>query len=310
MTGIIARMAKSVEPYPVNGEFYPNEVVDLVSETAGKVVAIYFEDGDYVKKGKLLLKVDDADLQAQLSRARYQLKLQKEKLERQRALLKRESVSRESVDEMETECNIMQADIELLEVKIARTEIRAPFDGQMGFRNVSLGAYLQPSTKIATLTDNSVLRLEFYLPDRYLSTSLLGQEFVFHADGIDEDIIVKAYAVDPQIDMDTRTLMIRGRYHNKLNLLAGAFLKGAVSFGEEEYIPVPTQAVVPEMEGQRVWVVKEGKARSIPIESLGRDNRNVEVISGLQVGDTVLINGLMQLREGSRVKVSVQASQD
>ena len=164
VTGIVARLSKAVDRYPVNGELYPNQVVELVSETVGRVVRVNFNDGDRVKRGDLLLKVDDADLQAQLTRSMYQKQLLEVKLERQQELLNRESVSLESYQELETEYNILLADIELLQVKIDRTEIRAPFDGQIGFRHVSEGSHVQQSTPVATLTDNSVLRVEFYLP--------------------------------------------------------------------------------------------------------------------------------------------------
>ncbi|MDR1415586.1 MAG: efflux RND transporter periplasmic adaptor subunit [Odoribacteraceae bacterium] len=306
VSGIVARMSKAVDRYPVNGELYPNQVVELVSETVGKVVKVNFNDGDRVQKGALLLKVDDSDLQAQMSRSTYQKKLLEAKLERQRMLLDRESVSLESYEELETEYNILLADIELLQVKINRTEIRAPFDGQIGFRHVSDGSYVQQSTPIATLTDNSVLRIEFYLPEQYWNTLSVGKRVSFRARGVEEEIVAEIYSIDPQADAATRKVLVRGRYENQANLLAGLFLNGEISFSDEEFIMVPTEAVVPEMEGKRLWIARGGKATSVAIEIDSRDNRNVEVTSGVQVGDTVLITGLMQLREGAAVDVRLQ----
>ena len=296
VSGVVARLSKAVNRYPVNGELYPNQVVELVSETVGKVVMVNFNDGDRVKKGELLLKVDNSDLQAQLTRSMYQKRLLEVKLERQRELLNRESVSLESYQELETEYNILLADIELLQVKINRTEIHAPFDGQIGFRHVSEGSYVQQSTPIATLTDNSVLRIEFYLPEQYWNTLSPGTRVTFHARGIEEDIVAEIYSIDPQADAATRKVLVRGRYENRTGLLAGLFLDGEIIFSDEEFIRVPTESVVPEMTGKRLWVTRDGKATSVPIEIESRDNRDVEVVSGIHVGDTVLTSGLMQLR--------------
>lgn len=306
VTGIVAQLSRAVDRYPVNGELYPNQVVELVSETVGKVVTINFSDGDRVKRGDLLLKVDDSDLQAQMTRSAYQKRLLEAKLERQRMLLNRESVSLESYEELETEYNILLADMELLQVRINRTEIHAPFDGQIGFRHVSEGSHVQQNTPIATLTDNSVLRIEFYLPEQYWNTLSAGKQVTFHARGVEEDIVAEIYSIDPQADAATRKVLVRGRYANRANLLAGLFLDGEISFSDEEFIMIPTEAVVPEMEGKRLWVVRGGKAASVPIEIESRDNRNVEVVSGIHAGDTVLINGLMQLREGGAVDVRLQ----
>jgi membrane fusion protein (multidrug efflux system) len=303
VTGIVAQLTKAVDRYPVNGELYPNQVVELVSETVGKVVTVNFNDGQRVKKGDLLLKVDDSDLQAQLARSTYQKQLLEAKLERQRQLLDRESVSLESYQELETEYKILLADIELLQVKIHRTEIRAPFDGQIGFRHVSEGSHVQQNTPIATLTDNSVLRIEFYLPEQYWNTLSPGKKVTFHARGIDSDIVAEICSIDPQADAATRKVLVRGRYENRANLLAGLFLDGEIIFSDEEYIRVPTEAVVPEMAGKRLWVVRNGKATSVPIKIESRDNRAVEVTAGIHVGDTVLTSGLMQLREGATVNV-------
>ena len=307
VSGCIAKMATSSNGIVANGLLLPNEEVDLVSETAGKVVRIYFEDGQQVKKGDLLLQVDASDLRAQLERAELELKLVAAKLERQRVLWKRESVSLESLQELETEYHMLQADIELLKVKIARTEIRAPFSGRMGFRLVSEGSYLQSSTRVSTLVDNSVMKIEFDIPEKYITAPLLGKEICFQADGVKDDIVAKVYAVDPQADSETHTIRIRARYKNTANVVAGMFVKGELITEENRaYIMIPTEAVVPEMGGKRLWVVRNGKAVSTPVETESRDSRYVEVVSGIQVGDTVLTGGLMQLRDGMKVKVTIK----
>ena len=308
VSGIVAQYSVTANGIPVNGSLLANEEVELVAEIVGKVRKIYFQEGSFVKKGQLLLKVDDADLQAQLTRSEFQKKLLSEKLERQRILLKRESISRESFDQLQTDYNMLEADIELLRVKISRTEIRAPFDGEMGFRYVSEGSYVQPSSKITTIVDNSILKYEFYVPERYADNNLKGREEFFRVTGNDKLYSANVYAVDPLIDVKTRMILLRARFRNKNHeLMPGMFAKGNIVFGgKNEFIAVPTEAVVPEMNGKRLWVVKNGKAASVPVETESRDEKNVEVVSGITVGDTVLTGGLMQLREGMSVAVTLK----
>jgi len=167
------------------GTLLPNEVVELISEAAGKVVGIYFDEGRPVTKGQLLLKVDDAELQAQLRRAEYQLKLTGERLNRQTILLEKDAVSREEFDQVQTDYNILETDIDLLKTKISKTEIRAPFAGVIGFRGVSLGSFLQPNTVIARLIDQGHLKLEFAIPEKYGLLYLPGKKIFFTTENID-----------------------------------------------------------------------------------------------------------------------------
>ena len=308
VSGIVAKNSVTANGIPVNGSLLANEEVDLVAEIVGKVRKIYFQEGSFVKKGQLLLKVDDADLQAQLTRSEFQKKLLSEKLERQRILLKRESISREAFDQLQTDYNMLEADIELLKVKISRTEIRALFDGVMGFRYVSEGSYVQPSSRIARIVDNSVLKFEFNIPEKYATYDLQGREVVFTVTGSDKSYSAKVYAIDPFIEEKSRKMLLRARFRNsERELLPGRFAKGNLVLGNKtEFIAIPTEAVVPEMDGKRLWVLRNGKAASVPVETESRDEKNVEVISGISVGDTVLTGGLMQLREGMNVAVTLK----
>ena len=305
--GIVAEYSRSGNAIAVNGTLMPNEEVELVAEIVGKVVGIYFKEGAEVKKGDLLLKVDDSDLQAQLSRAEFQQKLLSDKLERQRILLKRESISREAFDQLQTDYNMLMADMELLKVKIRRTEIRAPFSGAMGFRYVSEGSYVQPNSKIARLVDNSVLKFEFAIPERYADEDFIGQKVAFHVTGRDKAYKARIYAMDPHISVNTRMLLLRAEYHNRtFELMPGMFAKGLLEVGDDmEYIAIPTESVVPVMDGKKVWIVRDGKAVSVPIRSESRDEKNIEVMEGIAVGDTVITTGLMQLRDGMRVDVKI-----
>lgn len=305
VTGMIAAYETVSNGIPVTGTMLPNERVDLVSETAGKVVQICFQEGQRVKKGDLLLKVDDSDLLAQLKREEFQKKLLEDRLKRQQVLLDRESVSYESFQELETEYRMLLEDIELLKVKINRTEIRAPFNGRMGFRYVSEGTYLQQNTQVSTIVDDAVLKVEFTIPEKYALLSLENRVLSFNVAGHDKKVTAKVYAIDVAAD-DVHKVAVRARYNNTDGLMPGAFVSGELLTEEGlRYMLVPSEAVVPEMDGKRLWVKKNGVATSVPIETVSRDERMVEVVSGIQPGDTVLTGGLMQLREGMKVDVKI-----
>jgi membrane fusion protein (multidrug efflux system) len=288
------------------GTLLANEEVDIVSEIAGKVVGVYFEEGKAVTKNQLLIKVEDTDLQAQLKRAEYQLKLLSERLNRQTILLGKDAVSREEFDQVQTDYNILLADIELLKTKIAKTEIKVPFSGTIGFRNISIGSYLQPNTVISHLSDQNKLKIEFSIPEKYASTSLIGKKIVFKTEASDKEYEALVYAVDSKLDITTRTIVVRGMYNNtKGNLKSGMFARlTLVTENSSDVILIPTEAIVPEMGGKKVWVISDGKAQSRVITTGFRSNNNIEVLSGLEVGDTVMITGLMQVREGSTVVVN------
>ena len=282
----------------------PNEEVELISEAAGKVVGIFFDEGTTVSSGQLLLKVDDAELQSQLKRAEYQLALSAERLNRQSILLEKDAVSREEFDQVQTDYNILQTDIDLLKTKISKTEIRAPFAGTIGFRGVSLGSFLQPNTVIARLTDYEKLKLDFAIPEKYASICFIGNKIKFRTEAAMDECEAIVYAVDPKVDIETRTITVRGIYHNaNKRLLAGMFARVNLIINQsEKVILIPTESIVQEMEGKKVWVISNGKAFSQTIVTGFRSNDQVEVVTGLQVGDTIMLSGLMQVREGINVK--------
>ena len=162
------------EDIPLVGTLLPDEEVDLSFETSGKIVEINFEEGTHVKRGQLLARVNDRPLQAQLQRLVSQLKLAEDRVFRQDALLKRDAVSKEAYEQVKTELATLNADIELVRAQIEQTELRAPFDGVIGLRQVSVGTYASPSTVVAKLTKISPLKVEFAVSERYVAQSIPG----------------------------------------------------------------------------------------------------------------------------------------
>ena len=289
----------------VTGSTIPDEEVDLSFESSGKIVAIYFEEGTHVTKGQLLAKVNDRPLQAQLSRYEAQLKLAEDRVYRQSALLERDAVSQEAYEQARTELATLNADIDIVKSNIALTELCAPFDGIIGLRNVSEGAYASPSVVVAKLTKISPLKIDFYVPERYASQIHPGTRLSFTVEGRQERFEATVYATETQVDVTTRTLAVRARYPNaRGRLLPGRFATVEIRMHEiSDAIAVPTEAIVPEMGIDKVFLYRGGKAHAVEVTTGLRTESQIQIINGLQVGDTLLTSGTLQLREGLPVQL-------
>lgn len=285
------------------GNLVARERVDIVSEETGRVTQINFIEGDFVKRGDLLVKLNDDELSVQLTKAEYQYKLVEERLERQKILLEKDAVSRENYDQVLTEYNVLKQDIEQLKIRIEKMQIRAPFDGVVGFRDISMGAFLQPNSKITSLVDIANLIVEVAIPEKYVVDKLIGLPVDFTVEGLVDNFSALIYAIDPQIDVTTRTLMIRARYKNSdYRLRPGMSARVTVKSEESSRkVYLPNQAIVPDIKGRSVWVMKDGKANSVPVQTGFRTADMVEVLAGVEQGDTIITTGLMQLRGGMSV---------
>ncbi len=302
----IARPQKLENEIFVTGTVLANEEIEIRSEISGKVEKIFFNEGSRVKKGDILVKVDDSELQAQLLKTQYQKKLAEEKEYRQRLLLEKEAISRQEYDIALTELNTLEAEIQLIKARIDKTEIRAPFDGVIGLRYVSVGSYISPSVKISTLQDIDTLKLEFSIPEKYIRLVDVGDRVNFKVQGSDKRYSAVIYAVDPKIDPTTRTLQVRAIFSNKnYEVLPGSFAEIEVVLEEiPNAILIPSEAIIPSAEGSKVFVYNQGKAFERNVETGIRTERFIHVKSGLNPGDTVLTTGLLQLKSGFKVKIT------
>ncbi|MDR1004230.1 MAG: efflux RND transporter periplasmic adaptor subunit [Prevotellaceae bacterium] len=284
----------------ISGSLLPDEEVNLSFETSGKITEINFEEGTTVTKGQLLAKVNDRPLQAQLQRLTAQLKLAEDRVFRQNALLERDAVSKEAYEQVKTDLATLNADIDLVKANIAQTELRAPFDGVIGLRQVSIGTYASPSTVVARLTKLSPLKVEFSVPERYASDVPIGADVNFTLDGNLKSYRAHVYARASRVDQDTRTLTLRALYPNlDGRVLPGRFVDVRLSKAEvKDALAVPAEAIVPEMGKDKVFAYRSGTAQPVEIKTGIRDDANVEVVQGLQAGDTIIISGTLQLRTG------------
>ncbi len=293
------------EEIPITGITMPDEEVDLSFESSGKITEINFEEGTFVKKGQLLAKVNDKPLQAQLQRLVSQLKLAEDRVFRQNALLERDAVSKEAYEQVKTELATLNADIDLVKANIQQTELRAPFDGIIGLRQVSVGQFASPSTIVAKLTKVSPLKIEFAVPERYASDVKAGTNLSFTIEGRLTPIQAKVYARESKIDLETHTLTMRALYTNPNgDIMPGRYASIRLTNQEvENALAVPSQAIVPEMGVDKVFLYKDGKAMPTEITTGIRTEKEVQVLKGLNIGDTVIVSGTLQLRTGLNVSL-------
>jgi membrane fusion protein, multidrug efflux system len=288
----------------------PDEEVDLAFETSGKVVGIHFEEGSRVRKGDLLAKINDRQLQAQLLKLQAQKKLVEEREFRQRQLLDRDAISRESYDQVATELQSIEADIMLIEARISETELRAPFDGIVGLRLISEGAFASTQTRIVKLVKNRPLKIEFSIPERYAGEVAPGFPITFAIDGIPKSFDAKVYAIDPKVDLATRTIIVRALYPNtNEELKSGRFASVRAQLSQiDSAISIPTEALIPEMEGEKVYIMKNGKAAERKVLTGLRTESHIQITNGLEFGDTLLTTAILQLRDGLSVQLDTLVS--
>lgn len=299
VSGIIIQPSTLIDPVRSTGTLKPDEEVDLSFETSGKIVSINFDEGTRVKKGDLLAKINDKPLQAQLEKLMAQQKLAEGKEFRQRSLLEKDAISQESYDQIVTELRTIQADINLVKARIAETELRAPFDGIIGLRYVSEGSFTNSNTEIARLIKISPLKLEFSIPERYADDISIGHTVSFVVDGSNDVHEAKVYAVDPKIDLSTRTILLRALYPNrKEELKPGRYAGVTLQLSETtNAIAIPSEALVPEMEGEMVYIYNNGKAEVRKVQTGLRTESLIQITEGLDFGDTLLVTGILQLRQ-------------
>ncbi|MCE7889440.1 MAG: efflux RND transporter periplasmic adaptor subunit [Sorangiineae bacterium PRO1] len=288
---------------PTVGTLAANEYVRVVSEISRRLVKVHVEEGAVVKKGAVLFTLDSSDLGADVRRLEVKKKLLASQEARSKQLLSQNLVSQAEYDRVKSELDEITAEIGTRGVTLQKTRIRAPFAGRVGLRRVSVGAWVTPETLLTTLSDTSRLKVDFALPERYAPDLRVGHEFFFRVAGRAERFKGQVIAIEPEIDRATRSVSVRGLTENPGDVLAsGGFANVEVPIGADKpVLTVPAQALVPSVKGHGVWVLADGKASLRPVEIGQRSADDVEVVSGLSAGETVLVNNLLRLREGAPV---------
>jgi membrane fusion protein, multidrug efflux system len=287
------------------GTVLANEEVEIRSEISGKITNLYFREGQYVQRGTALIKINDDDLQAQLKKLEYSKKLSEDNEFRQRRLLEKEAISQREYDISLTSVKTIEADIENIKAQLAKTTIRAPFGGRLGLRYVSEGSYLTPTSRISTLTNTNPAKVEFSVPAKYSDKIKVGSTIEYSTESSDVKYTGRVYAVDPKIDPQTRTLQMRATSPNASGaLIPGAFARIELITGTRgTAITVPNEAVIPEQNGHKVFLVKSGKATPQSVNVGLRGDVSMEILSGLSIGDTLIMTGILQVKPNGPVEI-------
>jgi membrane fusion protein (multidrug efflux system) len=289
-----------------NGTLLPNEEVTLFSETAGKITKIYFKEGRFVRKGDLLVKINDAELQARLQKVMHDKELAKDNEYRQRQQFEDNLISQEAYDIALNNLNTINAEIDLIKAQIDKTEIRAPFSGSIGLKYVSEGSYISTNRRIANLIDMNPIKIEFSVPEKYAGKIRVEDRITFTVQGSEQLYDAKVYAIESRIDPLTRTMTMRAVTPNTSGeLIPGSFAQVKLIIEESENaIMIPTQALIPELGGQKVFLYKSGVAEPVAVETGMRTEQMIQVTRGLQPGDTLITSGMLQLRLGLAVEIA------
>ena len=294
-----------VDEFRTMGSLIPDEEVDLSFETSGKITNIYFKEGTSVKKGDLLAKVNDSPLQAELKKLEAQIPLAEDRVFRQKSLLEKDAVSKEAYEQVATELEKLNADILLVKSRISQTELRAPFDGEIGLRQLSEGTYASPSTVIAKLTKIIPLKIEFSINEKSAGDIAAGTPLSFTVENDLNTYSASVYAVESKVEMRTRTLAARAIYSNPSGRLKPG-RSATITIQQTEIknaLMVPSEAIIAEMGRDIAFIYKDGRAQQVELEKGIRTASEVQVLRGVSPGDTLIVTGVMQLRDGLPVKI-------
>jgi membrane fusion protein (multidrug efflux system) len=258
-----------------------------------------------VEAGAVLVKLDTSTLSAERERARHRFELVQRQEARQQELLDEGLVSEEEYESTLSQLNVLQAELLLSEVELEKAEVRAPFSGIIGLRAVSPGSYVSSQTRLTTLQDIDPVKVEFSVPEAYARDLAVGDPVRFGIKGLDGEFMGRVYALEPAIDLETRSLTLRATAPNpEGTLLPGAFAEVRVAVREvSEALSVPAIAVVPELGGKKVFVLEEGLAQPRVVETGIRTETRVQITRGLEPGERVIVSNIPRLRVGIAVEV-------
>lgn len=287
------------------GTIIANEEVDIKSELTRKITGIYFKEGTFVPSGKILFKLDDSDILARLRKLDLDEELNIKQQDREKQLLDKGLLTPDEYEVRETNIEKIRADIEVLEVELSKTEIRAPFSGIAGFRNVSIGSLVNNTNILTTIQDISKVKVDFSIPEKYLTLFRPGQDITFRVEGYDEDFTGKVISYEPKLNENTRSIILRASSNNKgSKLLPGSFVKVKLKLENiNNAVMIPTESIVPKLKGQSVFIYQDGKAVSKDVEMGIRTEKEVQITNNLNIGDTVISTNILRLKPNSKVKL-------
>ncbi|MEI8085235.1 MAG: efflux RND transporter periplasmic adaptor subunit [Paludibacter sp.] len=308
---------KKVDAYIVNPTLLINEIsvsgsllaydeVELKNEVAGRVVNINLPEGKFIKKGTLLVKLFDEDLQSNLKKLQTQYNIQQQIYKRQSELLKANGISQNEYELTGLQLNSLKADIEIQKTLIRKTEVLAPFDGVIGLRNISVGAIVTPSTLLSTIRSDNKIKLDFSVPEKYGPSIKTGMKVKFNMSNDEKLYDATVFATERGIDANTRNLKVRALVNSQSEkLIPGAFSNVILRLSENKNaLMIPTQCIIPKEQSKSVIIARNGKAHFTKVVTGIRKTSQIEITEGIQLGDTIITSGILFLKEGAKLSYS------
>ncbi|ASV28758.1 efflux RND transporter periplasmic adaptor subunit [Maribacter cobaltidurans] len=306
--GIVLQPRKFDDNISLSGTLEANEQIEIRSEVSGIVKSINFQEGSKVAQGQVLFNVDDVELQAQLSKVKTAEKLASENERRAKLLLDKQAISQEEYDIASADFQSASAEVSLISAQLSKTVVRAPFSGNIGLRSISVGTYITPTTPVAKLVNTSKLKITFSIPEKYASQIHEGSNFTFRTSDGSKDYTATIYAIEPEVEIATRTLRMRAIADNTDGTLyPGAYANVVLPLQTvDDALLVPSEALIPVQNGKKIFVAENGKAKEVDVEIGARTGSEVRILNGLSAGDTVLTYGVMALKNGAPVTVELE----
>lgn len=299
----VAALQKVDKQIEVNGTVLANDFVELHPEANGRITFLQIPEGKMVQAGTVLAKLNDADLQAQLEKLKVQLELANINEQRNKQLLNARGINQSDYDLSLQQVKSLKADIAYNQSLIDKTIIKAPFTGQMGLRQVSVGAYINTATTVATIQKVDQLKMDFTLPEIYGDYIKVGKQIKMVTIGNEQKpIFATIIAIEPQVIATTRNIKVRASFKGKV--LPGAYAK--VYIGEntsKQTIMVPSNIIIPDSKAKQIVVVRNGEAKFVSVETGYRTISAVEITKGLQVGDSIIVAGMLFVKDGAKIKI-------
>ena len=300
---VIATAKQISNTVEANGTVIANELLEIHPEISGRLTYLNIPEGTTIAANTVIAKINDADLQAQLSKSKVQLDLAKKTEERLKKLLSISGINQADYDLALNNVNNIKADIDILKAQIDKTIIKAPFSGLLGLRNISPGAYVTPTTALVTLQQVDKIKIDFTVPEQYTHLIKKGSAIDVLTNFNKTKLKATIVATEPEINNATRNLKVRAIL-NDGKLQTGSFVKILLQAGDNnQSIMIPTNAIIPDADSKKLVLVKDGKGKFVNVETGLRTATGVEITKGINVGDTVIVTGVLFVKNNSIVKV-------
>jgi len=304
--GYVVQSQTVSESLEIPGTIVSEDATEIHPEVSGRIINLNVREGNFVGKGAVLAKLYDADLQAQKRKLQVQLQIAQQTSSRHEKLLEIGGISKEDYAASALQVSNLRADLDIINTSIAKTVIRAPFSGKLGLKDISTGAYVTPQSVIATIQKTADLKIEFSLPEKYANQVHKGQYVNFTIEGSERNYSAVISATESGIDQNSRTLVMRAQVKGDITgLKPGNFAKVKMNFAPDpNALLIPSQAIIPQARGKRVVVARNGIADFVDVTTGVRDSSMVQITTGLQKGDTVVVTGLLTVKPKSPIVVN------